>query len=80
MDKEKTGKVKREVNVQIKLFLWNSQVIHKRFRYSILSTGQEFLATDPEVRIRFPELTDLLRNSGSGTGSTQPLEYNLGAT
>jgi hypothetical protein len=36
----------------------------------------EFLATDPELRVRFPELTDLLRSSGSGTGSTQPREYN----
>jgi hypothetical protein len=33
-------------------------------------------STDPEVRIRFPELPDFLRSSGSGTGSTQPREYN----
>jgi hypothetical protein len=32
-----------------------------------------FLATDPEVRVRFPELPDFLRSSGSGTGFTQPL-------
>jgi hypothetical protein len=36
----------------------------------------EFLATDPEVRVRFPGLPDFLRSSGSGTGSTQPREYN----
>jgi hypothetical protein len=36
----------------------------------------KFLATDPEVRIRFPALPDFLRSSGSGTGSTQPCEYN----
>jgi hypothetical protein len=36
----------------------------------------EFLATDPEVRVRFPALPDFLRSSGSGTGSTQPREYN----
>jgi hypothetical protein len=36
----------------------------------------EFLAIDPEVRVRFPALTDFLRSSGSGTGSTQPREYN----
>jgi hypothetical protein len=36
----------------------------------------EFLVTDPEVGVRFPVLPDFLRRSGSGTGSTQPLEYN----
>jgi hypothetical protein len=36
----------------------------------------EFLATDPEVRVLFPALPDFLRSSGSGTGSTQPREYN----
>jgi hypothetical protein len=36
----------------------------------------EFLATDPEVQSRFPALPDFLRSSGSGTGSTQPREYN----
>jgi hypothetical protein len=30
----------------------------------------EFLATDPEVRVRFLALPDFLRSSGSGTGST----------
>jgi hypothetical protein len=40
----------------------------------------EFLATDPEVRVRFPALPHSLRSSGSGTGSTQPREYNWGAT
>jgi hypothetical protein len=28
----------------------------------------EFLATDLEVRVRFPALPDFLRSSGSGTG------------
>jgi hypothetical protein len=37
-------------------------------------TGSGFLATDPEVRVRFPVLPDFLRSSGSGTGSTQPRE------
>jgi hypothetical protein len=40
----------------------------------------EFLATDPEVRVRFPALPDFLRSSESVTGSTQPREYNWGAT
>jgi hypothetical protein len=32
------------------------------------------------ARVRFPALPDFLRSSGSGTGSTQPREYNWGAT
>jgi hypothetical protein len=40
----------------------------------------EFLATDPEVLFRFPALPDFLSSSGSGTGYTQPHEYNRGAT
>jgi hypothetical protein len=38
------------------------------------------VATDPEVRVRFPTLPDFLRSSGSGTGSTRPREYNRGST
>jgi hypothetical protein len=37
------------------------------------------LATDPEVRVRFPALPHFLRSSVSGTGSTQPRELNWGA-
>jgi hypothetical protein len=33
-------------------------------------------ATDPEVRVRLPALPYFLRGSVSGTGSTQPREYN----
>jgi hypothetical protein len=40
----------------------------------------EFLATDPEFRVRFPALPDFLRSSGSGTESTEPREYTWGAT
>jgi hypothetical protein len=36
----------------------------------------EFLATDPEVRVRSPALPDYSRSSVSGTGSTQPHDYN----
>jgi hypothetical protein len=36
----------------------------------------EFLATDPDFRVRFPALPDFLRSSGSETGPTQPHEYN----
>jgi hypothetical protein len=35
----------------------------------------EFLATDPNDRVRFQVLPDFLRSSGSGTGFTQPREY-----
>jgi hypothetical protein len=35
----------------------------------------EFLATDPEVRVQFPALSDFLRSNGSVTGSTQLREY-----
>jgi hypothetical protein len=40
----------------------------------------KFLATHSEVRVRFPALSDFLRSSASGTGSTQPRKYNSGAT
>jgi hypothetical protein len=36
----------------------------------------ELLASDPEVRVRFLALSDFLRSSRSGTGSTQPREYD----
>jgi hypothetical protein len=44
------------------------------FQESIMS----ILATDPEARVRFPALPE--KSSESGTGSTQPREYNWGAT
>jgi hypothetical protein len=40
----------------------------------------ELLAAVPEVWVRFLTLPDFLRNSGSGTGSTQSREYSWGAT
>jgi hypothetical protein len=36
----------------------------------------EFLATDPEVRDRFPVVPDFLRNSESGMVSTRSRQYN----
>jgi hypothetical protein len=36
-------------------------------------------STNPQIhraRVRFPALPDFLRSSGSGTGSSQPREYN----
>jgi hypothetical protein len=49
------------------------------FFYYFLQTVSEFLATDPETRVRFPALPGK-KSSGSGTGSTQPREYNWAAT
>jgi hypothetical protein len=51
-------------------------VAHCLNHYATASEKSEFLATDPEVRVRFPAQPDFLRSSGSGTGSTQPREYN----
>jgi hypothetical protein len=39
-------------------------------------TASVVLATDPEVPDSIPSVPDFLRSSGSGTGSTQPREYN----
>jgi hypothetical protein len=36
----------------------------------------EFLVSDPEVRVRFPALSDFLRSSGTGTGPIRPRECN----
>jgi hypothetical protein len=36
------------------------------------------MATDLEVQVRSPALPDFVTSSGSGTGSTQPREYNWG--
>jgi hypothetical protein len=36
----------------------------------------EFLASNAKVQVQFPGLPVFLRSSGSGTGSTQPYEYN----
>jgi hypothetical protein len=44
------------------------------------SSGQSSRLQIQRSRIRFPALPDFLRSSGSGTGSTQPREYNWGAT
>jgi hypothetical protein len=51
-----------------------------RFRPPLWSSGQGSPTTDPEIWVRFPALPDSLRSSGSGTGSTQPREYNWEVT
>jgi hypothetical protein len=45
-----------------------------KLRPPLWFSGQEFMATDPEVRVRFLALPDVLRSSGSETGYTQPRE------
>jgi hypothetical protein len=52
-----------------KRIISNYFTLHFRYHFS------DFLATDPEVRVRFPALPDFLASSGSGTGSTQPREH-----
>jgi hypothetical protein len=40
------------------------------------SSGQSSWLQIQRSRVRLPPLPGFLRSSGSGTGSTQPLEYN----
>jgi hypothetical protein len=54
------------------------QTQHKINRCSVVA--DRLCDLDLEVRVRFPALPDFLRSSGSRTGSTQPREYNWGAT
>jgi hypothetical protein len=51
-------------------------VMYRRRVADSVDYWPEFLATDPEVLVRFPALPDFLRSTGSGTGSTQPRKYN----
>ena len=44
------------------------------------SSGQSFWLQIQRSRVRSPALPDFLSSSGSGTGSTEPREVNLGAT
>jgi hypothetical protein len=44
------------------------------------SSGQSSWLQIQRSKVRFPALPNFLKSSGSGTGSTQPCEYNWGAT
>jgi hypothetical protein len=62
---------------------WRCIVLLVRYElnlYMLYRRMSEFLATDPEVRVRFPALPHFLRSSGSGTGSTEPRECNRRTT
>jgi hypothetical protein len=59
--------------IHIYIYIWNKVT-------ASVAQWSEFLPTDTEVWVRFPALPDFLRSSGSGTASTQPREYNWGAT
>jgi hypothetical protein len=50
------------------------------FDFTLLIIIPLTMATDPEIQVRFPALPDFLIGGGSGTGSTQPCEYNSGPT
>jgi hypothetical protein len=71
-------------NGDVSCFLWGTNWIYicyvEESRPPLWSSSQEFLDIDPEVRFRFPAPPDFLKSSGSGTGSTQPREYNWWAT
>jgi hypothetical protein len=41
----------------------------------MMGYGPDILTTNPEARVRFPALPEK-KSSGSGTGYTQPREYN----
>jgi hypothetical protein len=40
------------------------------------ANGQSFWLQNLRFRVRFPAVPNFLRSGGSGTGSTQPREYN----
>jgi hypothetical protein len=73
-----------EINVTLHKFWYamdcfENEMFYRKLKLCGISSvvwRSEFLATDPEVRVRFPALPDFPRSSGSGTGSTQPRDYN----
>jgi hypothetical protein len=70
-------------NGDVLSFLWGTNWIYicyvEESRPSVWSCTQSSWLQS-KLRVRFPALPDFLRSSGFGTGSTQPLEYNWGAT
>jgi hypothetical protein len=66
---ERTANIKIHVPFTSDWGQWTASVVQ----------WSEFVATDPEVRVRFPALPDFL-SSGSGTGFIHPREDNWGTT
>jgi hypothetical protein len=62
--------VYRKVRTELYMYVMKKKVDR------LCSLGSEFLTTDPDFRVRFPELPDFLTSNGSGTWSTHPREYN----
>jgi hypothetical protein len=61
------------INIYVLLYL-----THKvRYIQGSCQSRYVALATNPEARVRFPALPDILRNSGSRAVSTQPLRDPL---
>jgi hypothetical protein len=53
----------------------NAEMVERMSKYENLRCTLVY-ETDNHVLVRFLVLLDFLRSSGSGTRSTQPLEYN----
>jgi hypothetical protein len=69
-------------NILLSSLVWNVlNLYYLNISFFITEFGQWswFLASDPDVRVRFPALPNFLRSSGCETGSTQPREDNWGA-
>jgi hypothetical protein len=62
------------------LFLLFFNFLFSFFRPPLWSSGQSSWLQIQRSRVQFSALPDFLRSSGSGTGSTQPHEYNRGVT
>ena len=54
----------------------NNKNLYKSNKPPLWYSGQSFWLQVKRSRVRFPALPDVLRSSGSGTGSTQPREVN----
>jgi hypothetical protein len=71
-------------NKDVLCFLWGTNCIcicyAEESRQPLWSSGQTSWLQFQRSRVRFPALPDFLRSSGPGRGSTQPCEYNSGAT